>query len=208
TKLAELIKEEEDLAAVEEVIKMIFELPSVKQLELADREQVEAARAAYENLSSEQKELVTNLDLLESLEAKLVELEEIAADMEAAMKVEEIIASLPGLSELELSDRDLVEEARAAFEKLTDTQKEYVANLILLEALEDKLVELEEKAAVDQAAAEEVQSLIDSLPAIEDLTLEAHELVEAAREAYVNLTNNQKELVTNLEKLEQAEEKL
>ena len=46
------------------------------------------------------------------------------------------------------------------------------------------------------------------MPALEDLTLEDKEMVEIIREAYEVLTNEQKELVTNVEKLIAAEEKI
>ena len=52
------------------------------------------------------------------------------------------------------------------------------------------------KEADDKAAAAKVTDLIEALPAVKDLTLEDQEDVVAARTAYGNLTDDQKDYVT------------
>lgn len=207
-KLVQLIQEAADLEAAKEVIKIISALPAVERLELTDEDKVAAARAAFDGLTSDQKELITNLEQLEVLEKRLVELGQISVDTEVAQKVTDAIANLPGLTSFKLADKLSVEAARAAFESLTSAQKELVSNLAELEALEAKIVELEEKTANDTVAAEKVQSLIDQLPDLQNLNLTHGELVVAAREAFENLMAGQKELVTNIKELESAEQKL
>ncbi len=63
------ISKSETETAVDAVIAMIDALP--ENITLDDRAAVEAARAVYEALTDEEKELVTNLDRLEAAEAEL-----------------------------------------------------------------------------------------------------------------------------------------
>src|SRR5699024_10234889 len=72
--------------------------------------------------------------------------------------------------------------------------------------IKDTVEELRE--LFNTKASEVVIDAINELPALEDLTLEDKEMVEIIREAYEVLTNEQKELVTNVEKLIAAEEKI
>lgn len=69
-----VVEEEEDKVAAEKVEKAIKELPAVSKLTLDDEAAVKSARKAYDALTSAQKKLVTNLDVLEAAEAKIVEL--------------------------------------------------------------------------------------------------------------------------------------
>ncbi|MCR5230911.1 MAG: Ig-like domain-containing protein, partial [Solobacterium sp.] len=111
-----------------------------------------------------------------------------AADQEAADEVSTLIADLP--DDITIDDKDAVEEARAAYEKLTPEQKALVTNLEVLENAEAAIAKLKE----DAAAAEAVYEMIDSLPS--PVTLDDKAAVEAARAAYEALTDEQKELVT------------
>lgn len=65
--------------------------------------------------------------------------------------------------------------------------------------------EAAEKVAADKAAAQPVIEMID---AIGDVTLDSEEAIEAAREAYDALTDDQKQYVENYEVLTAAEETL
>lgn len=69
-----VVEEDEDKVAAEKVEKAIKELPAVSKLTLDDEAAVKSARKAYDALTSAQKKLVTNLDVLEAAEAKIVEL--------------------------------------------------------------------------------------------------------------------------------------
>lgn len=70
-----------------------------------------------------------------------------AGDIEAAQKVMDLIAALPEVQELALTDKELVMDARQAYNALTETQKELVTNLEKLLAVESKIAELEAEAA-------------------------------------------------------------
>lgn len=72
----------EDFSNVNEVVAMIDALPDLHALRLTDKEAVEEARAAYENLSEIEKTFVNNLDRLMELEEKIAYLEnEVASDI-------------------------------------------------------------------------------------------------------------------------------
>src|SRR5699024_38922 len=129
SRLAELEKEEADKQAASEVEKLINSLPELDAIELSDSEQIEFARSAYEALTESQQSYVTNLEKLETLESRLAELEEEAADKEAASVVEEQINNLPEVEEVGLTDREQIESSRSAYDALTETQQSYVTNL-------------------------------------------------------------------------------
>src|SRR5699024_8812345 len=59
---------------VKNVEKMIYDLPSEEELTPADREAVAEARKAYDELSSDEQEIVANIDKLTTLEKRLEEL--------------------------------------------------------------------------------------------------------------------------------------
>ena len=177
--------------AADAVIAMIDALPS--PVTLADKEAVEAARAAYDALTYTQKQLVTNLSVLEAAEAAIAQAE---AEVDAVISQ---IAALP--SQITLADKDAVEAARAAYDALTDAQKQLVTNLSTLEDAEAAIAQAE--AEVNQAAADVVIEQINALPS--PVTLADKGAVEAARAAYDALTDAQKLLVTNLNTLETAE---
>ena len=145
-----------------------------------DIEAIDAARDAYENLTEAQKALVTGLSDLETAEERY-------ADLDAASIVDGMIAALS-----EPYDAVAVYDARLAYDALTETQKGYVTRLPELEAAEQALADINAAAAVD--------ALIDALT-----SPYVRADVEAARAAYDNLTETQKQLVTGLLDLEAAE---
>ena len=118
-----------------------------------------------------------------------------APDDPAVAAVKELIDAI---GEVTLESGDAIKAARAAYDALTDTQKELVKNYEELTAAEEAYTNL-----VDAAAAKAVDDLID---AIGEVTVDSGDAITAAREAYDALTDAQKELVENYEKLLAAEE--
>ncbi len=120
------------------------------------------------------------------------------ADKAAAKAVDDLIDAI---GDVTLTDdcKAKIDAARKAYDELTDTQKELVNNLETLTAAEAAY-----EALVNQAAAKAVDDLID---AIGDVTLTdgCKAKIDAARKAYDELTDAQKELVSNLEALTAAE---
>lgn len=70
----------EDSTNVDKVIALIDALPDMEDLKLSDKESVEEARLAYENLTDSEKKAVTNLDKLIAALEKIEHLEEEAQD--------------------------------------------------------------------------------------------------------------------------------
>ena len=210
---AQAEQEAADKAAAQAVADLIAALPAADSLTLDDKADVEAARAAYNALTDSQKAYVAEdtLATLTNAEAKIAELTaaQEQADKDAAAAVDAQIAALPTIDSLTLSDKASVEEARAAYNRLTDTQKGYVTGLATLEAAEARIAELVQ-AATDAEVAQTVTDQIAALPAVDALTTDDAAKVQAARDAYNKLTDRQKALVSDesLKTLEAAEAKM
>lgn len=117
--------------------------------------------------------------------------------------IEAVIAKINALPEtIALDDKADVEDARSAYDALTDDQKSRVTNLSVLEAAEECIIKLE----ADKEAADAVIAKISGLP--ETITLDDKAIVKEARSAYDALTDDQKSLVTNLTVLTDAEDQI
>lgn len=202
TALKQYEEQQADKAAANKVITLISAIPASITTDAKD--EIDAARTAYNALTSEQKAYVTNYDRLTSAETALKQYEEqqaqIAADKAAANKVVNLIDALP--ANVTLSNRNDVNNARIAYNSLTAAQKGYVTNYTKLTDAEDKIVELDAEAQ-EQAKINSVITAIDAIP--EQLTLNDKAAVEAAREAYDALTTAQKAKVINYNDLTNAE---
>ena len=113
--------------------KLIQALPEADSLTLEDKDAVNEAAAAYEDLTDAQKALVSkeNTEKLEAALEKIAGLEQTEADKEAADEVDQMILALP--DEIAIADEKEVAAARAAYESLTTEQKQYVEELERLE---------------------------------------------------------------------------
>ena len=133
-----------DKKAANETTDAITTLKTVDSVTLADKDAIIAARTAYDELTDVQKALVPaeTLKKLTDAEAKLLELEK-------ADTVTRSIASLKGTDAVTLADKEDVVTARAAYDKLTDTQKKLVSAAALkkLTDVETKIAALEKEAA-------------------------------------------------------------
>ena len=205
-KLAQLKKAKEDedaAAAVEEKIDAIGEVT------LSSEAAISEAREAYDALTEDQQELVENYETLTAAEEKLEQLKKEASDAELASAVEEQIAAI---GEVTLDSEKAIEAARKAYDALTDDQKELVENYKTLTDAEEKLAQLKkEKEEADEKAkadAEPAAAVDEKIDAIGKVTLDSEEAINAAREAYDALTEDQQDLVKNYETLTAAEEKL
>ena len=124
--------------------------------------------------------------------------EAVNPDKEAAKPV---INAINEIGEVTLEKRTQIKEARADYEALTNTQKEFVENYGLLLAAETALQNL------DQKEAEKVEKLI---LAIGEVTVDSRSKIEEACSAYENLLKEQKVFVDEnaLSILEAAKEAL
>lgn len=165
-------------------------------LEPACKAKIDAARAAYDALTDAQKACVTNYATLEAAEAEygrlLAEGGQEALDQAAAKVVIDKITAI-GTVELTEECKAKIDEARTAYNGLTESQKALVTNYNTLETAEAEYKSL--KDAADQAAAAAVTAKITAIGEVA-FTTESRLAIKGARTAYDALTDDQKTLVT------------
>ena len=201
-----VLKEEAaDQKAVDEVNEKLNALPAAEDILFADETAVTEARNAYEALD-EIKEGLKDRVSAEAL-AKLTAAEDrLDALQEGVDHVAELIEALPAVDDLTVADADQVQEARDAYNALNNDQKQQLTDSGLLGELlvaENQIGWLQK----DAEAAKKVTDRINSLPAVKDLRLSDKTAVEAARYAYDNLSDEQKQYVSEdtLKALEERE---
>ena len=133
---------------------LINALPAAANIALTDKTAVQAARAAYDALTGPEKGAIdaNALTKLTNAEAKI-------ADLEAAKAVTDAINALPAAANVALTDKTNIQNARTAYNALTDAQKALIdANTL------KKLTDAEQKIT-DLEAAKAVTDAINALPA-------------------------------------------
>ena len=159
------------VAAVKELIDAIGEVT----LESGDA--IDAARTAYDKLPEAKKVLVDNYEKLTAAEEAYTAL----VDAAAAKAVDDLIDAI---GEVTADSGDAIKAARAAYDALTDTQKELVKNYEKLLAAEELYEELTASAAaIAQKAAEEAKQAQEEAEAAQKAAEEAVEAAKAAQEA-------------------------
>ena len=183
--------------AVTNVEDLIDALPT--EIQISDKAAIEAARAAYNALSSANRNLVKNREKLEAAEVRYAEL-----DFEGykTSKKQEL-------------------DSYVNLENYKDSNKTIINNYI--NAAKEAIDEAENRTQVDNAVSSaktnidsvkvkritDVEDEIESI-SIDDLTLsnESKEVVSAARAHYDALDENDRSLVGNYAKLQNAEARL
>ncbi len=216
TKYAELKQAAEQAAADKAAADAAVEkITAIGEVEYTDDSKalIDAARAAYNNLTDAQKALVTKetVAVLTDAETTYAQLkqaaDEAAAQAEADKKAADAaIASINAIGEVAYTDESKakIDAARTAYNNLTDAQKALVtaADVKVLTDAEAKYAELkkaaEEAAAQAEADKKAADAAITSINAIGEVayTDESKGKIDAARTAYDNLTDAQKALVT------------
>lgn len=192
---AEMKANEKAASAVEKLIKA---LPKSERVDYTDKAEIEKARAAYDELTDDQKKLVSNLDTLTAAEAALRKaLDDVAADKSAAEIVIEMIQALPETvvyDHDDKSDEAEIHAAREAYNDLGKVGKNIVGkdNLKLLTNTEKALKKAVSQDKKDQKAADKVIAKIEKLPAAEDVIVKNKSAISAARKAYDKLNENAK----------------
>lgn len=159
------------VAAVKELIDAIGEVT------LDSGDAIDAARTAYDKLPEAKKVLVDNYEKLTAAEKAYTAL----VDAAAAKAVDDLIDAI---GEVTLESGDAIKAARAAYDALTDTQKELVKNYEKLLAAEELYEELTASAAaIAQKAAEEAKQAQEEAEAAQKAAEEAAEAAKAAQEA-------------------------
>ena len=175
---------------VEATIDLIAKIGTV-ELSAESKATIDAARVAYDALTTELKALVTNAsDLL----AAEVDYDLLVANKN---KADVVSSKIVAIGEVHFPESEAkIDEARATYNGLTNTQRDLVTNYEVLSAAEASYIKLKG----DQEAANAVMVLIGDIGAVE-LTPEGLAKIEAATRAYDALSVAQKALVTNLETL-------
>lgn len=152
---------------------------------------------------------LANTEKLKAAVAKRAQIEEELADAYAAKKANQAIEDIGLPENVTLESKAAIEAARAAYDALTDAQKEIfqkkypeaLANLEAAEARYEELKQQAEQEEIDRAAAQEVIKLIDDIGGVDSVTSSSGPKLEKARKAYDALTDAQKALVTNYDVL-------
>ena len=111
--------------------------------------------------------------------------------------VNDAIEKINAIGTVTLESEEAIQAARAAYDILTETQKEQITNYDVLTAAEARLAELQA-----------IQAVEESIGAIGEVTLESESAIQAARAAYDALTAEQKAEVKNYDVLTAAEARL
>ena len=194
-KEAAYAKLEADHAAADEVTELINSIGEV-HFDDESKTKLDEVRAAYDALAEDQKPLVTNYQTLTDGEALYASMK---TDDDAANNVEGLIDSIGEVSYTEES-KGKIDAARAAYDALTEGQKELVLNYSTLTVKEGQYANLVE----DYDAAKAVEELINSIGDV-TYTKECLEKINAAKNAYRTLSSARKLLVPNVASVTNAE---
>ena len=191
-----------NVAAADNVTNLIDAIGNVEYTD-ASKAKIDAARDAYDKLTDEQKAFVNNESALTAAAAEYARLEAAAekdvADTAAAAAA---VAKINAIGKVEYTDESKakIDEARAAYDALTDEQKAKVTadQLKVLTDAETEYARLKaaaEKDAADTAAAAAAVAKINAIGKVE-YTDESKAKIDEARAAYDALTDEQKAKVT------------
>ncbi len=191
-----------DLEAAKDATDKINALP--EDITVEDKETVEAARAAFDALTDDQRALVDVDALTEKLTAAEAGLKA-ALDRAAADAVIAQIGALPAATRVTINDKDAIDGAKAAYDALTDDQKKLVPLGDKLKLASDLIaLAIAEKDAADQAAADAVEDEIRALPGVNNVTINDKDAIEKAAADYDALTDDQKKLVSLVDRTKLA----
>ena len=152
-------------------------IDAIGEVTLDSGDAIDAARTAYDKLPEAKKVLVDNYEKLTAAEEAYTAL----VDAAAAKAVDDLIDAI---GEVTADSGDAIKAARAAYDALTDTQKELVKNYEKLLAAEELYEELTASAAaIAQKAAEEARKAQEEAEAAQKAAEEAVEAAKAAQEA-------------------------
>ena len=118
--------------------KVIEQIDAIGDVTIEKENAIKEARMGYDALSEDQKNKVSNYELLTQAETKLSELkkeeENSKTDKNAAAEVEKKIDAIGTVTK---DSGDIIKEARTAYDALTATQKALVSNVNVLTTAED-----------------------------------------------------------------------
>ena len=151
-------------------------------------EEIDAARKSYDALPEEAKPSVSNYSKLTAAEERYARLKQIK-------DAKEMLDALPVVKNLKTSDKAQLEAAAKAYEDLSEADRKQIPTNLTenLKQLQSRMSELE------------VEEVVKAIDALAPVTKDSGAAIKAARDAYNELTDAQKKLVTNYDKLTAAE---
>lgn len=206
-RLAVLKKEANYNAKAFVVVDMINNLPKLKDFKLEDAELIIEIREAYNRLNTELQGKVYNYYLIYMYEERISQLKLEEINKEEINKVIKMIDDLPNVEDLTLDDEIKVIEVRNAYKDLDSEFKYLISNINKLTSLEQRIAELK-KEQQEQKLVDNIISLINELPEIENVCLDDEMIIQNVRDAYEKLTEELKKKVINYDKLEKLEDKI
>ncbi len=192
-----------DVAMVEELIDAVGTITKENLDEIKPK--LETAEYFYDLLSESAKEQVSNRDDLEAARNSFDNL--IFADvLGVIMKIAPLQPKFIAYDDV---TQRFITSARSAYDDLEDIEKEKVPNYDQLLEAERMYGQLEKEALKSREAAQKVIDLIEDIGEVvyspEDLNNDSFSDIAEARYGYDELTEEAKALVTNYDKLTQAE---
>ena len=153
------------------------------------KEKIEAARAKYDSLSGAQQILVSNYETLTKAEKRLADIQSNKS------KAEEVDAKIDAIGALAYTSecKEKIGVAKAAYNVLTEEQKAFVTKLDVLN-----------KASKSYDNIDYAYKLINNIGTVE-LNSESKAKIDNAQNVYNELTDEEKALVTNSNKLTNAD---
>ena len=184
--------EVEDQREAQAVADLIKALPNPEDATSADRSAVDTAKVAYNNLTQTQKNLITEeKSRLDEIDMAVSQAE--ARDWEAVQDLIKMIDALPDPENASEDDRTAVDEAYHVYDKLTENQQALIIDYKKKLDAVDAMVTLDEQNGKAKAVAD----MINELPDPEDATSADRGAVDAVKEAYEQLSDNQKKSIAN-----------
>lgn len=173
-----------------DVESLIQSLPDVGKITLANTRDVNIADGLYKSLDEE-----TQKSIDAALVSKLTACKQKVDNLQAAKNVSDAINALPqSTKKLTIDDASAVKSAKAAYDALTDEQKQYLTQQ------EIKVIEAA-AAAMVSIEIDHVKELIAALPDPKDVTVEHQLEIQQVQAAFNALTKDQQSKVTNASKL-------
>ena len=191
-----ILLEAKDVIAARQFEKLVYDrLGELEEITLSSIPIVEEVHDAYDLLSTRQRSYVREYYITLFTDA----INAINHEWDEVHAVEALISALPQV--IEATDAEIesaqavILQARGAYEALDDVQKNEVRNYSFLVSAE---------AALENAST--ILNVIDLISQIPEVIIPAHQqIIEAAREAYDALSEENMLLVTNYDYLVESE---
>ena len=165
--------------AADEVKALIDSIGTV-ELTVNSKAVIDLARESYDGLTTDQKALVSNYDVLTAAEVRY-------ANLGAADEVKTLVDAIGDVT-YSTESKDKIDAAREAYDALTADQKALVTNYGTLTSAEGNYSDLK--------AVKEAEDAVSVLPASDDITVTDKAAVAAAKAKYDALTPAQKATVS------------